>query len=177
MKKFILLFVLSTFLLAFTQIEKGTIGDSPGTIQAIGNAGSDNIFTFQKWKFTSVEMADDQVENIKLGIEVNTSSLTCDWKDLEKNIRKKKDYFYVKKFPKAIISIDGATALEDGKYQTTAMLTLKKHTKPVELTFTISEEKPYKIKGTGMIIRQDFGFNGGGPEDEVPVMFEVELPL
>ena len=139
MKKFILLSTLAVFLFAFTQVERATIGDSPGTIQAIGDAGSPNIFTFQKWKFINVEMLEDKVENIKLSIEINTSSLTCDWKDLEKNIRSKKDYFYVKKFPKATIAIDGAKRLVDGSYQTTAMLTLKKNTKPVELTFTISE--------------------------------------
>lgn len=177
MKKLFFLSILTTIFFAFTQVERGTIGDSPGTIQAIGNAGSDNIFTFQKWKYTSFEMPDDNIENIKLGVEINTSSLTCDWKDLEKGIRNKKDYFYVKKFPTATIAIDGATPIGDGQYKTTAMLTLKKRTKPVELTFRISDTKPYQVKGTGMIIRQKFGFNGGGPKDEVPVLFEVELPL
>ena len=55
MKKFILLSTLAVFLFAFTQVERATIGDSPGTIQAIGDAGSPNIFTFQKWKFINLE--------------------------------------------------------------------------------------------------------------------------
>ena len=178
MKKSIVLSVVALLSLAsFTLVEKGTIGDAPGIIQAIGNAGSDQVFTFQKWAFTTAEMPEDKVENINLAIEINTSSLTCEWKDLQKSIRKKQDYFYVKKFPKATVKIDGATPQEDGTYKTTAILTLKNFTKPVELTFTISDTKPYQVKGEGMLIRQDFGFTGGGPKDEVPVSFDVTLPF
>ncbi len=176
MKKFIIASLSILFLCSFSLIGIGERGASPGLIQAIGEAGSPQVFTFEKWEFTEASMAEGEVENIHLAIEINTSSLTCDWKDLQNNIRKKKDYFYVKKFPTATVVIDGATPLEDGRYQTEAMLTLKKKTKPVTLTFSISEEAPYEVKGEGLIIRQDFGFTGGGPKDEVPISFEVTLP-
>ncbi|MEN0046116.1 MAG: YceI family protein [Bacteroidota bacterium] len=166
--------ILATLSFTFTQIEREEVGSSPGIIQAIGDAGSPQVFTFQKWEYTKAEMPEDQIENIQLEIEINTSSLTCDWKDLQNNIRKKKDYFYVKKFPKAIVKIDGAEAMEDGKYKTRAMLTLKKYTEPVELTFTIEGNQ---VKGEGVITRQDFGFTGGGPKDEVPISFDVTLPF
>jgi len=158
----------------FTQIEVEEAGSSPGIIQAIGDAGSPQVFTFQKWEYTKAEMPEEKIENIQLEIEINTSSLTCDWKDLQSNIRKKKDYFYVKKFPKAVISIDGAETMENGQYKTQAMLTLKKYTKPVELTFTVEGNQ---VKGEGIITRQDFGFTGGGPKDEVPISFDVTLPF
>ncbi len=177
MQRFTILFLAAFLLLAFSFVEKGTVGEAPGTIQAIGDAGSPQVFTFQKWAFTHFAMPEERVENIKLGIEINTSSLTCDWKDLEKNIRKKKDYFYVKKFPKAIVEIDGAMPTEDGRYTTRAMLTLKKKTLPVELTFTISDTKPYQVEGEGIILRRKFGFTGDGPKNEVPVSFAVTLPM
>lgn len=161
---------------AFTSIEIGTTGETPGTIQAIGNAGSDQVFTFQKWQFTKSEMPENNIENISLEIEINTSSLTCDWKDLEQNVKKKKDYFFIKKFPKATVKIEGAEPLGDGKYRTNADLTLKGKTNPVELIFTISEEAPYQVKGEGVILRRKFGFSGNGPADEVPIMFDVVLP-
>ncbi|MEM9885083.1 MAG: YceI family protein [Bacteroidota bacterium] len=163
--------------LSFTYVGFDKVGSSPGVIQAIGDAGSPQVFTFQKWEFTEAAMPDDKIENIQLSVEINTSSLTCDWKDLEKNIRKKKDYFYVKKFPKASIDIKGAEAIGEGQYKTEAMLTLKKYTKPVELTFTVSDTKPYQVKGEGVITRQDFGFTGGGPKDEVPISFDLTLPF
>ncbi|MEM9934286.1 MAG: YceI family protein [Bacteroidota bacterium] len=164
-------------LCSFTQIGIVSSEDTPGTIQAIGNAGSDQVFTFTKWNFTKAQLPEENMENIQLEIEINTSSLSCDWKDLEKNIKKKKDYFYVKKFPTASIAIDGATKNEDGTYTTEAMLSLRNKEKPVTLTFSVSEEKPYQVKGEGIIQRRQFGFSGNGPKDEVPVSFEVTLPF
>ncbi len=162
---------------AFTSIERATIGDTPGTLQAIGNAGSDQVFTFNKWKFTKAMMPEDKVENIQVEVEINTSSLSCDWKDLEKSVKKKKDYFYVKKFPKATVKIDGAKALKNGTYTTDAILTLKGISKTVKLDFSISDSKPYTVKGSGVIKRKKFNFTGGGPKNEVPINFEAVLPL
>lgn len=150
--------------------------DTPGTITFIGEAGSPNKFTFTKWQFTEINMPNDEVEKLQLEVEINTSSLQTGWKDLEKSIRKKKDYFYVKKFPKAYINIDGATLQEDGSYQTDAQLSLKGITKTVPLTFTITKEKPYVVKGAGVVERRQFNFYGDGPKDQVPVEFEVTLP-
>ena len=177
MKKLPFLVLILLIGLSFSHIGFEEASNSPGIIQAVGDAGSPQIFTFQKWQFTKAEMPEDKIENIQLTVEINTSSLTCDWKDLQNNIRKKKDYFYVKKFPLASITIDGAEAIGDGKYKTEAILTLKKFSKPVELTFTVSDNKPYQVKGEGMITRQDFGFTGGGPKDEVPISFDVTLPF
>ncbi|MEO1517879.1 MAG: YceI family protein [Bacteroidota bacterium] len=151
--------------------------DAPGTIEVIGDAGSPQTFVFNKWQFTKASIPDGKVENIQAEIEINISSLSTGWKELEKNVKKKKDYFYVKKFPKAKVTIDKATALGDGRYQTEAMLSLKKHTKPVLLTFTISDEAPYEVEGEGVIMRRKWGFNGNGPKNEVPVKFKAVLPI
>lgn len=149
---------------------------TPGTIEFIGDAGSPTTFTFRKWQLTKVEIPNDDLEQIKVEVEINTSSLQTSWKDLEKSIRKKKDYFYVKKFPEAFVKIDGATRQEDGSYLTQAYLELKGISKPVELQFTVSEQKPYTVKGKGTIQRREFDFSDDGPKDEVPIRFEVILP-
>lgn len=167
--------VICCFMLtSFIGYDNGTI-ETPGTISFIGDAGSPNTFIFRKWAFTKVELPNDNFEEVNIALDINTSSLQTAWKDLEKNIRNKKDYFYVKKFPTATVSINGAKKQKDGSYITKAMLTLKGVTKPVDLQFTVSEEKPYVVKGSGVIIRQQFKFNGGGPKDEVPINFEVTL--
>lgn len=150
--------------------------ETPGTIKFIGDAGSPNEFVFTKWQFTKFNMPNEQVEKIQLEVEINTSSLTTDWKDLEKSIRKKKDYFYVKKFPKAYITINGATLQEDGRYTTSSTLSLKGISKEVPLQFTISKEKPYVVEGSGVIKRRKFNFTGDGPKNEVPISFKVILP-
>ncbi|MCB0548364.1 MAG: YceI family protein [Phaeodactylibacter sp.] len=147
---------------------------APGTIEFIGDAGSPNVFTFENWGFTRVENADDP-ENIKLEAVFDVRSLQCSWKDLEQSLLKKKDYFFVKKFPEARLSVDGATPLADGRYRTEATLTLKGTSRNVELVFTISEEAPYRVKAEGVVQRRLFKFSGNGPKDEVPVKVDAVL--
>lgn len=154
-----------------------SVKDTPGWIQAIGNAGSDQVFTFEKWQFTKAKMKDDKVENLELEAEIDCTSLTGDWEDLVKSIKKKKDYFHVSKFPTAKVVIDGAEDQGDGTWMTKAEVTIKKFAKEVPLTFTISDEKPYIVKGNGELKRRKFGFTGGGPKNEVPVSFEATLPF
>ena len=121
-------------------------------------------------------MPEEDITQIQLSVSINTSSLQTEWKDLEKSIRKKDDYFYVKKFPEATVVINGAEKMEDGSYQTDAQLTLKGVTKTVPLQFTLSTEKPYTVIGSGVVKRRKFKFTGDGPKDEVPVNFEINLP-
>jgi len=149
----------------------------PGTIECIGDAGSPNVFVFRKWAFTKMELPNDNLENIQAEIDINVTSAETKWKDLEKSVKKKKDYFYVKKFPTATINIKGAKKQADGSYTTDATLSLKGITKTVALTFTASDSKPYHIKGSGTLNRRDFKFTGDGPKDEVPVHFDFVLPV
>ena len=121
-------------------------------------------------------MPDGKIELISAIAEINTTSLTCDWKDLQKNVRKKKDYFYIKKFPIAKVEVKGAKLLADGSYETEAMLTLKKYTKPVMLNFKVTSMDPLTIEGTGTMKRQTWGFTGGGPKDIVPINFSFTQP-
>lgn len=178
-KQSILLWVLTLslglFFSSFISYEDGTM-ETPGQIEFIGDAGSPNVFVFRKWAIDEVRIPDGNMEKVQVKLTIQTGSLETQWKDLEKNIRKKKDYFYIKKFPRASVTIDGAQKMADGSYTTKALLTLKGVTKPVELSFTASDTAPYSIKGSGTIIRQKFKFNGGGPKDEVPVNFELTLP-
>ncbi|MEL6635995.1 MAG: YceI family protein [Bacteroidota bacterium] len=150
---------------------------APGVISVIGTAGGSNVFTFEKWRFTKAEMPDGKVENLDLAIEISTASLTTDWKDLEKGVKSKKDYFYVSKFPIARVAIQGAQPKGDGTYTCDALLTLKGVSKTVPLTFEISDSKPYQVKGDGMIFRSKFKFTGNGPEEEVPLNFDLTLPI
>ena len=149
---------------------------APGTIEFIGDAGTPNVFTFENWGFTKIENAGDP-ENIRVEAVFDVRSLKCDWKELEESILKKKDYFFVKKFPEARLSINGAVATEEGKYTTEALLTLKGISKKVKLVFTISEEAPYTVHAEGVIQRRIFKFTGDGPEEEVPVKVDAVLEV
>lgn len=152
-------------------------GETPGTLTATGMTGGPSVFTFERWHFAAMSMPDDDPTQIQAIIDIDVTSAVCDWKDLEYSVKKKKDYFHVRKFPKAMVLINGASLQEDGSYITDAMLTLKSVEKPVTLTFTISDTKPYTIEGSGVINRREFRFTGDGPADEVPIAFQATLPL
>ncbi|MEL7425400.1 MAG: YceI family protein [Bacteroidota bacterium] len=152
-------------------------GETPGVLTATGMTGGPSVFTFERWHFAEISMPDDDPTQIQAVIDIDVTSAVCDWKDLEYSVKKKKDYFHVKKFPKAMVTINGATLQEDGSYTTEAMLSLKNVEKPVTLSFTISDTKPYTIQGTGELNRRDFRFTGDGPADEVPIAFEATLPI
>lgn len=150
--------------------------EPPGEIQVIGNAGGERVFTMKKWKINSLQWEPGDYESISIEILIDCKSLTHDWKDLEKNIKKKKDYFYVKKFPTALVKINGATKMEENKYSAEMELTLKGVTRSVPLTFSVDDVENFKISGEGELNRRKFKFNGGGPENEVPLRFNMTLP-
>lgn len=159
-----------------TELLDALPAEAPGKIEFIGDAGGENIFTVKRWAFTEIESADNP-EKIKIKAILDTRSIECAWKDLQEGVLKKKDYFYVKKFPEIIVSIDGATQNEDGSYTTQAELLIKGVSNSVPLQFTISEEAPYRVKAEGVIFRSEFKFKGDGPKEEVPVTIDAILSL
>ena len=176
MKNIIILFALLSALL-IANIQSPYVyfpAETPGTLSFIGNAGSDQEFTVERWKFTRVNHADNP-EMIEVEAELDITSINCGWKDLLNGVRDKKDYFYVQKFKTASVKIEGASLNEDGSYSTHAALTLKGKTKKVPMTFTISKEPPYHIEAEGVVLRRKFGFTGGGPKNEVPVRVSADL--
>lgn len=146
----------------------------PGEITFIGNAGSDNLFTVNTWKFDRLENLSDP-ENIGVTAVLDMTSITCDWKDLEKNLHKKKDYFYSKKFSTATIHINGAEKQDNGNYLATATLTMKGISKELPLQFTLTGSGPYELSAQATVDRREFKFTGNGPKDEVPVMVKATL--
>ena len=148
--------------------------EAPGKITFIGNAGGDNLFTVNTWKFDELTNL-DQPEQIKVMATLDMTSITCDWKDLEKNLHKKKDYFYSKKFNTAQVVIDGAEAQDDGSYVAQAKLVLKGVSKELPISFTLTGDGPYELKATATVDRRKFKFTGNGPKDEVPVMIEATV--
>ncbi|MEM9260022.1 MAG: YceI family protein [Bacteroidota bacterium] len=148
--------------------------EAPGTITFIGNAGSDNTFTVNRWKFDQLENLVDPT-NIKVAATLDMTSITTGWKDLEKNLHKKKEYFNSKKFNTAQVKIEGATLQEDGSYLAEALLSLKGVQRAVPITFTLTGSGPYQLEAKATVMRRKFKFTGNGPKDEVPVMVSAAL--
>ncbi|MEY4902334.1 MAG: hypothetical protein RLZZ292_149 [Bacteroidota bacterium] len=168
----ILFFVaLATIFCSFVGIRDAR--KNPGTITFSTDAGQESVFTVGNWKFLQCDIKPDAVEKLHVEAEMDMGSINASWKALEKNIKKKKDYFYVKHFPTAMLSVNGATKVKDNEYTCNATLTLRDIAKPVILTFTTSKTTDgLLIKGTGTVNRRDHEFTGDGPKDLVPVNFE-----
>lgn len=155
------------------QSEKPPFPTPPGTIEFIADAGSPQVFTFEDWSFKKVEYTEGKVEDIQVELAIRTSSLSTGWKELEKNVRKKKEYFFVKKFPEATVTINGAEPAGENQFKTQAVFTIKGISRPVELTFTLEGRH---VKGSGSLNRRIFDFTDEGPKDEIPLTFEADLP-
>jgi polyisoprenoid-binding protein YceI len=177
MKKLIIicasLVAMATFFSSFVSVK--TMKKTAGKIQFAADAGSEQLFTVNDWAFTKVEVKKGDIENLHVELEMEMGSISCDWKDLQKSVKKKKDYFYVKGFPKANVTIDKAKKQADGTYTCEAMLTLKGVTKPVPLTFSVSDEGKIHIIGSGTVQRREFDFTGDGPKNEVGMTFDVMI--
>ena len=164
---------MATFLSSFVGVR--TVKETPGKIQFNANAGSDQLFTVNEWSFTTFDLKKEAVEKMNIELNMDMGSISCDWKDLQNSVKKKHDYFYVKNFPTAKVSIKGATKKADGTYECNANLILKSIMKPIVLTFSVKEENGLHIIGTGTVNRRDFDFTGSGPQDEIPVMFDFKM--
>ncbi len=146
---------------------------APGTITFIGDAGSANVFTVEKWKFDRLERLDNPLE-IGVTATLDMASITCGWKGLEESLHKKKDYFHSRKFATASITIEGATPGElPGTYRANARVKMKGVTREIPIDFTLSGSGPYRLHATTTIDRRQFRFTGDGPKDEVPVTVDA----
>lgn len=178
MKRLLFISILGLFFVCSTALTDSAFvsfsDETPGSLTFTANAGSDQLFTVERWKFSKVENAHDP-ENILLEAEFDIASISNGWTDMLQSVKKKKDYFHVSKFKVASVKIEGAVANDDGSYSTDAVLTLKGISKEVPLTFTISTEAPYHVEAEGVVKRKKFGFKGKGPKNEVPVKISADL--
>ena len=183
MKKIFFALVPLTLFLLFCAFTPQSGGDReaypetpPGSLTFIGQAGNPNLFTMNRWKFSRVENVDNPTE-IGITAVFDMVSITCDWKDLEKSLHKKRDYFHSRRHSTASLSVDGATLQEDGSYLAQAVLELKGVRKEIPISFTIGadEEGIPTVAAEAIVMRREWRFSGDGPLDEVPVTVNAQL--
>jgi len=173
--KYALLLLIPVALFAFNN-KQPKIGEAPGLIEWTGIAGWTAKGNFTRWEFKKAKVAKGDFEDIQIEVVVDMNSVNTDNKDLESHLRQM-DYFGVKKFPLATITIDGAMKNDSGTYSAVAQFTIREITQDIPVEFTVEgEEAPYTVKGTSEINRRDFDISGDGPKNNVPLAFEVTLP-
>lgn len=91
-------------------------GEIFGVFIVIGMMGGFSVFIFECWYFVQFEMFDNDFVKIQVVIDIDVIFVVCDWKDFEYLVKKKKDYFYVCKFFKVMVMVNGVELQEDGSY-------------------------------------------------------------
>ncbi len=175
--KYACLLLIPMALFAFNNSKKPPkIADAPGLIEWTGIAGWTAKGDFTRWEFKKAKVPGGDFENVQIEVVVDMNSVNTENKDLENHLRQM-DYFGVKKFPLATITIDGAMKNEDGSYSAMAQFTIREITQDIAIDFTVEgEEAPYTVKGSSEIQRKDFDISGDGPKNNVPLAFEVTIP-
>jgi len=108
-------------------------------------------------QFESVEIEIDNQELKKAYIVVNMKSLDAEIDDLEKHL-KQKDFFDVKRYPKAVFELDNTILLGSGIQRTKGYLSIKDERHPMSFDVEVSSEDVYTvIKGEFKIDRTKYG--------------------
>lgn len=177
---FIFLFSSAVFFLSNSQSESHKsvtlTQESPGKITFIGNAGKDQLMSFEKWEYTNVQIENNDLTTLDLTAEIDVSSLQSDNNLLRKHLVNKSEWFDTKKFPKAVIHIYQVKNIEENQFEATANINLKGMEGEIPISFEVIEENPIQVKGETSLNRQDFKVDGKGPKDIVPITFEATLP-
>lgn len=111
-------------------------------------------------------------------VTIDISSLTVGDAETDGTI-KSKDWFDTAAFPQAVFESSSFKSLGDKKYEAIGNLTIKGHSEPTTLTFTLNEftSTAASISGTAQLKRKTFGI--GDPKndsvkDDVSVAVEVK---
>lgn len=180
-------YVLST--LFFTLLLMGCVGtdttesiettsETPGTLQFQARSPLyQALATFRDWKFSKLRIPNEKdLEGMEAQVVVDMRSV------YEKTIRLTKDLesekiFHVEKYPSSTAAVSNVKQKSDGDY--TADVTIKirdiEHTYPA--TFEVVDKKPWRIKGSIEVPREDYRLGEAWPNvrNEVYVKFDTKL--
>jgi polyisoprenoid-binding protein YceI len=161
-----------------TELEVGTA--TPGTLKFFAkNARYSAEGGFEKWHFTKVNVPNMQTKDasgLTASLIVETTSVTEKAEGLQKHLLQD-DFLAAEKNPKATIDIKDVTKVEGNQYKGTAVVKIKDLTGEYPVSFELTIEKAWHVKGEVMILRKVFGLGEGNDniENEVKVTFDTDL--
>ncbi len=143
---------------------------TPGVISfAAANDRYSASGVFKAWKFTQIEMNDDNVESLSATLEIDLSSVSEKSQKLTEHL-KAWDYFDVKKYTTATIDITNVRP-KGAKYVADFTLKMKDEVQTMESEFVVLGKSPLRVKGTAMVDRGKFKVGVGN--EKVPNMIAV----
>jgi polyisoprenoid-binding protein YceI len=111
-------------------------------------------------------------------VTIDIASITVGDSEAESNL-KSKDWFDTASFPQAVFESKSFKSLGDKRYEANGNITIKGHTEPITLTFTLNEFSSASayITGTAVLKHKAFGMgepNNNSVRDEVSVAVDVK---
>lgn len=109
-----------------------------------------------------INFAPDQLSTSNVTITVNIASVTTSYGEVATTLQTP-DWFDAKQFPQAVFKANHFTKKGDQSYQADGTLTIRNHTVPVVLNFTMDKYTATDavVKGTAALKRTAFGVGQG----------------
>ena len=160
-------------------------GDPPGelTFYAHNKAGHESKGIFKKWNFTEINIPNQSYEgaSLKLAVDINSMS-----EENQKRLEhlKTEDFFNVKLFPTAYVTITDVKPAEGktDEYTAKATVEIRKTKSEYSVTFTLLSKEPLTVEGDVVLSRAkiDVGKPYKAEDersiyDDVKVHFKTEL--
>ncbi len=159
---------------------------APGHIIFTGkNAAHESAGTFTEWKFTKIDLPDNDYTKGSVELEINLASVTGNRGERLTNHLKSADFFNIEVNPKAKVSIGSATKIdgEEHSYETKAKITIGEVSTEVPLQFAVNPDNPREVKGEAVVKRTDLKVgeppseeNRRSGDDEVKIMINAIIP-
>ena len=161
-----------------------TKSTAPGKIQFTAkNSRHPQTGTFEKWKFTKVDIPGGDIEKGTVELEIDLASIKTKNGKLTNHL-KSPDFFDASKYTKATLTIKEAKKLgaKVGAYQAKATISIRKASFDFPITF-VHDSKSNKVSGEVTVSRGKMTVgkpynktNANSVEDSVIVKFSAKLP-
>ncbi len=160
----------------FTAIPEKSAIKFIATVNKSPSEGAFKSFTINALRFDPAHLDASFVK-----VTVDMLSVSSAYEEIATNL-KTSDWFGAALFPQAVLETTAFRHLGGKRYEADAKLTIRAHTEPVTLTFTLDryEAKSAVVNGSAVILRKPFGVGQGEWQetgtvaDAVTIMFHVE---
>lgn len=160
-------------------------GDPPGklTFYAHSQAKHEAHGEFKKWQFTEINIPNDSYEGASLQLVVDIGSLREE-NEKRQNHLMQPDFFDVKVFPTAVVTIDNVQPVEGkaDEYTADATVEIRKTKTKFPAKFKLLSKEPLTVEGEVVLSRKKIDVGKPFDEadaraifDEVKVNFKTEL--
>lgn len=166
-------------------VASGNLGRDANPTGQITFVGKNAIATangvFHRFMIVESNVTPNALSESHLTVEVDVASLDTDNKRRDDHLRTE-DFFEVERWPTSTVRIHSPEQIEGAQYRAKFDVTIRDIKKTIDGKFEVVSESPFRVLGSLIINRMDFGvgtpktWNPMTIQEEIPVTFEAMLP-